>query len=211
MDDPIRVLMVDDHPVVRAGLRGMLTTEPGLAVVGEAANGLEAVALTAALRPDVVLMDLRMPTLDGVGATKRIRDELPGVHVLVLTTYNSDADIIRAIEAGATGYLLKDAPREELLGAIRAAAAGRPTLAPTVAARLMERMRMPTEEPPSARELEVLRLVARGLTNREIGRELRISEATVKSHVLHLFQKLGVSDRTAAVTRALERGLIALE
>ncbi len=213
MDDPIRirVLIVDDHPVVRAGLRGMLATEPGIAVAGEAVDGVEAAALAAALRPDVVLMDLRMPRLDGVGATTRIRAEAPGVHILVLTTYDSDADIIRAIEAGATGYLLKDAPREELLGAIRAAAAGRAALAPTVAARLMARLRTPTEEPPSARELEVLRLVARGLSNREVGRALRISEATVKSHLIHLFQKLGVADRTAAVTTALERGLIALD
>ncbi|MBA3414114.1 MAG: response regulator transcription factor [Chloroflexia bacterium] len=208
---PVRVLIVDDHPVVRAGLRGMLATEPEITVAGEAADGLAAVAVAAALRPDVVLMDLRMPRLDGVGATARIRAETPGVHVLVLTTYDSDADILRAIEAGATGYLLKDAPREELLGAIRAAAVGRPTLAPAVTARLLARIRSPTTEPPSARELEVLRLVARGRSNREIGRELRISEATVKSHLIHLFQKLGVGDRTAAVTTALERGLITLD
>jgi DNA-binding NarL/FixJ family response regulator len=208
---PIRLLIADDHPVVRAGLQGMLAGQPDLLVVGEAGDGEEALAQAAALRPDVVLMDLRMPVLDGVGATRRLRAEQPAVRVLVLTTYDSDADILRAIEAGATGYLLKDAPREELFRAIRATARGQPLLSPAVAARLMKRAAGPAEEPLSPRELAVLRLVARGESNKEIGARLHIGEATVKTHLLHAFGKLGVDDRTAAVTEALRRGLLTLD
>lgn len=206
----IRILIVDDHPVVRTGLRGMLAGELDFAVVGEAADGEEAIVRARDLRPDVVLMDLRMPGADGVAATTEIVAGVPGVHVLVLTTYDSDTDILRAVEAGATGYLLKDTPRDDLFRAIRGAAAGRSVLAPTVAARLMERMRAPAAEPLSARETDVLRLVARGASNREVADALFISEATVKTHLIHVFQKLGVTDRTAAVTTALERGIIGL-
>jgi DNA-binding NarL/FixJ family response regulator len=208
-DARLRLLVVDDHPVVRNGLAGMLASQADFEVVGEAADGAEAVAAVAGLLPDVVLMDLRMPVMDGVEAIRAIRSGPASPPVLVLTTYDADADIVRAIEAGASGYLLKDAPPEDLYAAIRAAAAGGAPLSPTVAARLVHRVR---EQPEtlSARELDVLRLVARGASNREVGRDLRISEATVKTHLIHAFEKLGVGDRTSAVTRAIERGLIDL-
>ncbi|MDN3351750.1 response regulator transcription factor [Actinomadura sp. DC4] len=202
----IKILLVDDHPVVREGLRGMLAAEEDLDVVAEAGGAAEAVACVRAHTPDVVLMDLRMPGGDGVEATARVLAQRPAIRVVVLTTYDTDADILRAVEAGAAGYLLKDASRAELAQAIRAAARGETVLAPSVAAKLVSRMRSPVEL--SRREIEVLRLVARGLTNAEIGRELLISEATVKTHLLRTFGKLGVSDRTAAVTSALERGIL---
>jgi DNA-binding NarL/FixJ family response regulator len=211
VSENIRLLIADDHPVVRAGLRGMLSAEPDFEVVGEATNGAEAVALTGELRPDIVLMDLRMPEIDGVTAISQIKEEYPETQVLVLTTYESDADILRAVETGATGYLLKDAPREELFGAIRTAAQGKSPLAPNVATRLMQRMRDLDEEALSAREIEVLELVASGTSNKEIAKRLWVSETTVKSHMLHIFDKLGVTDRTAAVTEALKRGIIRLE
>jgi DNA-binding NarL/FixJ family response regulator len=205
----IRVLVVDDHPVVRSGLVGMLGVADGLEVVGEAADGDEALARVAADEPDVVLMDLRMPRRDGVSATEAILARHPGVKVLVLTTYDTDTDILRAVEAGATGYLLKDTPHAELVDGVRAAARGETVLAPPVAARLMSRMRTPAPgTAPSPRELEVLAAVARGLSNAEIGRELYIGEATVKTHLQRLFGKLGVDDRTHAVTVAIERGLL---
>ena len=207
----VRILVTDDHPVVRAGLSGMLSGEPDFEVVGEAQNGKEAVAFVGELRPDVVLMDLRMPEMDGVTAIEHIKSSYPDVHVLVLTTYESDADILRAIETGATGYLLKDTPREELFGAIRTVAQGQSPLAPGVAARLMQRVRDPEEEGLSTREIEVLELVAHGTSNKEIAKQLWVSETTVKSHMLHIFDKLGVTDRTAAVTEALKRGIIRLE
>ena len=207
----IRLLIADDHPVVRTGLQGMLAGQPDFEIVGEATTGLEAVAMTAELHPDVVLMDLRMAELDGVAATAQIRKQQPETPVLVLTTYDSNADILRAIEAGATGYLLKDTPRDQLFSAIRAVAQGKSALAPAVASRLLRRMHAPAEEALSAREIEVLALVARGASNKEIGRSLHISEGTVKSHLIHIFSKLGVADRTAAVTVALERGLLRLE
>jgi DNA-binding NarL/FixJ family response regulator len=202
----IRILLVDDHPVVREGLRGMLASEDDLEVVAEAGGAAEAVAAVRAHEPDVVLMDLRMPGGDGVEATSRVLVQRPQTRVVVLTTYDTDADILRAVEAGAAGYLLKDASRAELAQAIRAAARGETVLAPSVAAKLVSRMRSPVEL--SRREIEVLRLVARGRTNAEIGRELLISEATVKTHLLRAFAKLDVSDRTAAVTAALERGIL---
>jgi DNA-binding NarL/FixJ family response regulator len=210
VNTPVKLLIVDDHPIVRAGFEGMLAGTPDLEVVGEAENGEEAVRLAGRVRPDVVLMDLRMPVMDGVEATSRIKDGVPHTNVLVLTTYDSDADILRAIEAGATGYLLKDTPREELFRAIRSAARGEPVLAPSVTARLMQRARTPTKMALSGREIEVLELVARGGSNKELARELHLSEATVKSHLIHIFDKLGVADRTAAVTVALERGILRL-
>ncbi len=212
MSGNVRLMITDDHPVVRAGLRGMLSGEPDFEVVGEATNGKEALALIGELRPDVVLMDLRMPEMDGVTAISHIKDEYPKTQILVLTTYESDADILRAIETGATGYLLKDAPREDLFGAIRLAAEGKSPLAPTVATRIMQRMRGDAEEEAlSTREIEVLELVARGTSNKEIAKQLWVSETTVKSHMLHIFDKLGVADRTAAVTEALRRGILRLE
>jgi len=204
----ISVLIVDDHPVVRSGLAGILAAEPDLTVAGEAASADEAVTVAAAVRPDVVLMDLRMPGGDGVTATAGVLAAVPSARVVVLTTYESDSDILRAVEAGATGYLLKDAARTDLVAAVRAAARGETVLAPSVATRLVDRMRRPQPvDALSPRELQVLRLVARGLSNVEIGRELSISEATVKTHLLRAFAKLGVSDRTAAVTTALAAGL----
>lgn len=209
--DKIRILITDDHPVVREGLSGMLAGQSDFEVIGLAADGDTAVKMHGSLAPDVTLMDLRMPGLDGVGAIKAIKAQQPSSRIIVLTTYNSDADILRAIEAGATGYLLKDAPREELFRAIRAAARGDSVLAPAVAARLMTRMRAPAEENLSAREIEVLQLVAKGASNKEIGKSLHISTATVKTHLIHIYGKLGVDDRTAAVTTALEKGIITLE
>jgi DNA-binding NarL/FixJ family response regulator len=204
----IRVLLVDDHPVVRTGIRGMLDGEPDIQVVGEAASGTEAVTATRALNPDLVLMDLRMPDGDGVSATGRILALAPGTRVVVLTTYESDVEILHAVEAGAAGYLLKDCSRADLLNAIRLAARGETVLAPSVATRLVRHIRQPGTGGLSPREVEVLRLVARGLSNGEIGQALHISEATVKTHLLRTFAKLGVSDRTAAVTTALAAGLL---
>jgi len=204
----IRVLLADDHPVVREGLRGMLAAEPDIDVVGEAGSGDEAVSLGGALRPDVILMDLRMPDGDGVSAITRIREEQARARILVLTTYDTDADILRAVEAGATGYLLKDTQRAALVSAIRGAARGETVLAPLVAGRLVSRMRTPPKEALSAREAEVLAQVARGLTNAEIGRVLYISEATVKTHLGRACAKLGVSGRTAAVTKAMQTGAL---
>jgi DNA-binding NarL/FixJ family response regulator len=207
----IRVLVVDDHPVVRSGLSGMLSVTEDISVVGEAGDGSEALALVESARPDVVLMDLRMPRMDGVAATGAIVSSYPSTRVLVLTTYDTDTDILHAVEAGAAGYLLKDTPHAELLNGIRAAARGETVLAPPVAARLMSRLRTPAPPPaaqPSPRELEVLAAVARGLSNAEIGRELFIGEATVKTHLQRLFAKLDVDDRTHAVTVAIERGLL---
>ena len=205
---PIRVLVVDDHPVVRSGLAALLAVETDLQVVGEAADGEEALALVRSLAPDVVLMDLRMPGLDGAGATARIVAEHPDTRVLVLTTFDTDDDILRAVEAGASGYLLKDAHRDELLAAVRSAARGETVLAAPVAARLMDRMRAGAPESLTPRELQVLAAVGRGLSNADVGRELFIGEATVKTHLLRVFQKLGVDDRTRAVTVAMERGIL---
>jgi DNA-binding NarL/FixJ family response regulator len=202
------VLLVDDHPVVREGLRGMIDAEHDLTVVGEAGSGAEAIALAESLRPEVILMDLRMPDVDGVTATERILAALPPTRIVVVTTYESDAEILRAVEAGAAGYLLKDASRAELADAVRNAARGKTVLAPTVADRLVHFVRQPTSVSLSARGIEVLSQVATGKTNADIGRQLHISEATVKTHLLRAFNKLGVSDRTAAVTTAMSLGLL---
>lgn len=204
----IDIVLVDDHLIVREGLRGMLSAEPDMRVVGEAGSGPEAVALVAVRSPTVVLMDLRMTGGDGVTATTEISARHPHVQVVVLTTYDTDADILRAVEAGAAGYLLKDCSQAELTSAIRAAARGETVLTPSVAARLVSRMRGPKPESLSPREVQVLELVSVGHTNAEIGRALHIAEATVKTHLLRTFTKLDVSDRTAAVTVARKRGLL---
>jgi len=208
---PIKVLIVDDHPVVRDGLQGMFAGEPDFVVVGEAENGRQAVSQAEAFHPDVVLMDLRMPEMDGVSAIRLLAERGLGAKVLVLTTYDTEGDVLPAIEAGATGYLLKDTPREELYRAVRAAAAGEAVLSPPVASRLLGQMRDGGREPPSEREMEVLRLVAGGATNREVAARLFVSEATVKSHLLHLYSKLGVNDRAAAVAAAYSQGLLTPE
>src|ERR1700722_16639920 len=206
---PIRLLIADDHPVVRDGLSGMFAADPDFSVVGEAADGSQALRLADALRPDVILMDLRMPGMDGVTAIAELARRGSAARVLVLTTYDTDSHVLPAIEAGATGYLLKDAPRDELLRAVRAAARGEAVLSPSVATRLMSRFRAPSGAGPlSHRELEVLELVAAGSTNREAAARLFISEATVKTHLLNIYAKLGVSDRAAAVGEAFNRGLL---
>jgi DNA-binding NarL/FixJ family response regulator len=206
----IRIVIADDHPVFRAGLQGLLSGQADFEVVGEAANGREAVTVVRHAAPDVLLVDLQMPELDGVGAIQQIRAVAPATRILVLTTYDSDGDILRAVEAGATGYLLKDTPREELFRAIRATARGDSVLSPSVASKLVSRSRGPVERSLSAREIEVLTLVARGVSNKISAKDLRISEATVKTHLLHIFAKLGVDDRTAAVTAAMEKGVLRL-
>jgi DNA-binding NarL/FixJ family response regulator len=206
---PVKLLIVDDHPVVRDGLSAMFARDPEFEVLGEAADGAEAVRLALALAPDVILMDLRMPGMDGLTAITELGKRGSTARVLVLTTYDTDSHVLPAIEAGATGYLLKDAPRAELLRAVRAAARGEAVLSPSVATRLMSRFRAPSGAGPlSQRELEVLELVAAGTTNREAAARLFISEATVKTHLLNIYAKLGVSDRAAAVAEAFNRGLL---
>ncbi|MFF3669768.1 response regulator [Microtetraspora malaysiensis] len=209
-ESPIRLLIVDDHPIVRDGIRGMFVGDPDFEVLGEAGDGAQAVELARALNPDVILMDLRMPRMDGVSAIKELVRLGIAARVLILTTYDTDRDVLPAIEAGATGYLLKDTGRDELIRAVRTAARGEAVLSPSVATRLLGQVRAPAD-PLSARELEVLRLIAEGATNREAAARLFISEATVKSHVLHIYTKLGVNDRAAAVAVAFRRGLLTLD
>jgi DNA-binding NarL/FixJ family response regulator len=208
MNAPIRILIVDDHPVVRSGLRGVFADDPDFVVVGEAANGAEALEQISAREVDVVLMDLRMPGMGGVDAIRELRRRNLTPYVLVLTTYDTDGDVLPAIEAGATGYLLKDAPREALVRAVRAAANGEAVLSPSVASRLMGQVRAPAGGALSQREREVLALIANGATNRAIAAALFISEATVKTHLLHIYAKLGVQDRAGAVGEAYRRGLL---
>lgn len=206
----ISLLIVDDHPVVRDGLRGMFSADPRFEVRGEASNGTEAVAAGRRLQPDVILMDLRMPGGDGVTAIKELASFGVSARILVLTTYDTDKDVVPAIEAGATGYLLKDSPREELFRAVEAAAQGHAVLSPAVATRLMGQVRQPVAaQLLSRREQEVLELIALGSTNREAAKQLFVSEATVKTHLLHLYAKLGVNDRAAAVATAFSRGYLA--
>ena len=210
-DGPIRLLIADDHPVVRDGLSGIFEGDADFEVLGQAADGAQAVDLAERLAPDVVLMDLRMPGMDGLGAIAELARRGNGARVLVLTTYDTDADVLPAIQAGATGYLLKDAPRTELLRAVRAAARGESVLSPSVASRVLGRVRRPVSDEPddlSPRELEILELVAQGSTNREAAKRLFISEATVKTHLLHIYAKLGVNDRAAAVATGFDRGLL---
>lgn len=205
---PIRLLLVDDHPVMRDGLRGVFSDDPDFEVVGEAGDGAEAVRLCEQLDVDVVLMDLRMPEMGGVEAIGRLRRAGHPARVLVLTTYDADRDVLPAIEAGATGYLLKDAPRDELVRAVRAAYAGHSVLAPSVAGALRGLVGGRTPESLSPREIEVLELVAEGATNQVAARRLMISETTVKTHLMHIYTKLGVRDRASAVATAFQRGLI---
>jgi DNA-binding NarL/FixJ family response regulator len=215
---PIRILLVDDQALFREGLRTLLSVHTDLDVVGEAANGQEALRLAAELDPAVVLMDLRMPVLDGVAATRRLRAERPAARVIVLTTFDDDENVFEGLRAGAVGYLLKDAPSEKLVEAIRAAARGESFLQPSVAAKVVAEFArlsvvaparpQPLVEPLSARELEILGLVAKGASNKEIARQLFIAEGTVKNHVTNILGKLGVRDRTQAALRARELGLI---
>jgi DNA-binding NarL/FixJ family response regulator len=204
----IRILIADDHPVVRNGLRGAVAGEPDIEVCAEASNGREAVRLAVSERADVVLMDLRMPEMDGVQAIASLRVTAPAIRVLVLTTFDGETDVLAAIEAGATGYLLKDVETEGLLRAIRASHRGEPVLSPTAASQLMGRVRKPATQALSNRELEVLELVADGASNREAAKRLFISEASIKTHLLHIYGKLGVRDRAAAVGEAYRRGLL---
>lgn len=207
----IKILIADDHPVVREGLSSMLSRQDDFVVVGEVANGKEAIREALALVPDVVLMDLRMPEVDGVAAIKAIRKANPDIAIVILTTYDDDALIRSGLQAGARGYLLKDAPKEQLFHAIRIAKSGGTVFHPAVADKLTRnRQELPVEEPLSVRELEVLTLLARGLSNKEIAGELEVSENTVKSHITHIFEKLNVSSRTEAVTAALKAGLLNL-
>jgi DNA-binding NarL/FixJ family response regulator len=214
----VKLLIVDDHPVVRDGLRGVFAGDPDFDVVGEASDGREALAAVGRLDVDVVLMDLRMPGMGGVAAITELAVVAPSVRVLVLTTFDTDSDVLPAIEAGATGYLLKDAPRDELIRGVRSAARGDSVLSPAVARRLMDRVGPATGQPEPApapkfdtlspRELEVLILVSQGVTNRDAAKRLFLSEATVKTHLLHIYAKLGVNDRAAAVAAGYELGLL---
>jgi len=206
----IRIIIADDHPVVRSGLRALLTSQPDFEVLAEAENGEEASNISASLIPDVVLMDLQMPVMDGLAAIQQIRTLQPEINILVLTTYDTDADIVPALEAGATGYLLKDAPPEALFQSIRSAAQGKITLAPSVAEKITRRLTNSPQAALSKREIEVLELASKGNANKEIANQLHITEATVKSHFVHIFAKLGVLDRTAAVTTALRKKIIRL-
>ena len=203
----IRVVVADDHPIVRSGIVALLQTADDIEVVGEASTGEEAVELALALAPDVVLMDLRMPGINGDEATARILSARASTRVLILTTYETDDSILTAIEAGASGYLLKAAPQEEILAGLRAVARGDVALAPRIAALLVQRVKSPAPS-LSPRETQVLALVADGKSNPSIALALFVSEATVKTHLLHVFEKLGVNDRTRAVTRAMELGLL---
>ncbi|CAM5683856.1 DNA-binding response regulator [Streptomyces tanashiensis] len=206
--EPLRIVVVDDHTVMRAGVVALLAPVPDISVVGEAGDGREALDLVERLAPDVALVDLRMPVMDGVEATAAITAGPAGTRVLILTTYDTDVEIERAVEAGAVGYLLKDTTADQLAEAVRAAARGETVLAPRVAERLVALMRRPAPVVLTARERDVLGAVADGLSNAEIGRRLVIAEATVKTHLLRVFAKLDVSDRTHAVVVALERGLL---
>lgn len=204
----IRVVLVDDHPVVRAGVRALVDAQDDLDVVGEAADSAQAVAVVDETRPDVVLMDLSLGDGPGGAETTRLVRELPSPpQVLVLTTYDTEADVLEAVDAGAAGYLLKDAPPDELFRAIRGTARGETVLAPSVATRLLQRAASPTPK-VSPREVEILRLLAKGLGNKEMARELLVSEATVKSHLSHIYTKLGVDTRAGAVATAIERRIL---
>ena len=204
----IKLIVADDHPVVRSGLRALLSSQPDFEIVADAENGEDAAKLAFSLAPDLILMDLQMPILDGLGAIKLIRDKLPMANILVLTTYETDADILPALKAGAIGYLLKDTPPEQLFQAIRIAAGGEMALAPRVAEKVTQRLTNSSKNTLSSREIEVLELASQGNPNKAIAKKLFITEATVKSHFVHIFSKLGVTDRTAAVTEAVKKKII---
>ena len=212
--EKIKVLIADDHTVVRKGIRALLETEPGIEVVGEARDGEDALHKALALKPDVVLMDLVMPVMDGVQATRALKEKLPGAKVLVLTSFAEDRRIVAAIEAGAAGYLLKDSSPEDLVRAIREVHRGESSLHPAVAQRLISRLRggeEPKREPLTERETKVLSLIARGLSNREIAKALSISEPTVRTHVSNILRKLSLKSRTQAALYALRQGLAELD
>ncbi len=213
--DAIKILIVDDHPVVREGIGAMLKREPDFKIVGEASNGLEAVEQARELSPDVILMDLRMPEMDGVEAITKIKEIKPEIKFIILTTFSDDEYIFKGIAAGARAYLLKDAPREELFKAIRAVSRGESLIQPVVASRVLDKLaelsrKNPGAETLSEREVEVLRLMAKGVSNSNIAEELSITQSTVKTHITSIFQKLNVTTRTEAVTTALKRGIIQL-
>lgn len=206
----IRILIADDHPIVRSGLSAILASQPDFEVVASAENGEEASALSASHAPDVILMDLQMPVLDGLSAIRHIHARQSDVKIIVLTTYDTDADIMPALEAGAKGYLLKDSHPETLFRAVRSAVKGELTLTPSVAEKITRRLTDISRTSLSKREIEVLELASQGNSNKDIGRKLHITEATVKSHFVHIFTKLNVADRTSAVTVALNQGIIRL-
>ena len=213
--DSIRILIADDHPIMRQGLATVLDQEEDLKVVGQASNGVEAVSEASRLHPDVILMDLQMPVMDGVEAIQQIKQEDPDVGIIILTTYDTDENIFRGVEAGARAYLLKDTPPQEVLKAIRAVHQGESLIQPSVASRLLDRFAQlsrasPTDGGLSSREVEVLQLTARGIVNKEIAAQLLIGESTVKTHLIHIFNKLGVKGRTEAVAEATRRGIIKL-
>jgi DNA-binding NarL/FixJ family response regulator len=216
MDKPLRVVLADDHVMVRQGIRQFLEEEDDITVVAEAADGREAVALVAQYGPDVAVLDIQMPGMTGVEATREIRARFPGVCILILTAYDDDPYVFALLRAGADGYILKSAPAEELVRAVRAVAAGQTALSPEVARKVVQQVTAPDArasqpEPLTDREIEVLRLTARGLTNKAIGRELSISARTVQGHLANIYGKLGVYSRTEAVTEALRRGWIVVE
>jgi NarL family two-component system response regulator LiaR len=216
MTSPIRVLIADDHAILRKGIRVLLGTEPDMEVVGETGDGLETVAQARALRPDVILMDLVMPNMDGIEATRQITAELPGVHILVLTSFAADDKVFPAIKAGALGYILKDSGPAELVQAIHQVHQGQPSLEPAIALKMLQELshppeRPPTPEPLTGREMEVLRLLAQGKSNREIADQLVITELTVRTHVSNILGKLHLASRTQAALYALKEGLASLD
>lgn len=208
MTQKIRVVVADDHPIVRQGVVALLEDDEDIEVIAQVSDGRAALSAVLTQDPDLVLMDLRMPEMDGVEATRAIRDRRPEVAVLVLTTYDTDEAIVRAVEAGAVGYMLKDSPTEDLVDAVRRAAAGETVLASPITKRLFERMHQVSPDALTSREIEVLREVANGNTNAQVAESLHISEATVKTHLIHIYGKLAVSDRAAAVARAYEKGIL---
>jgi len=206
-NNSIRILMVDDHPIVRQGFAGLIATDPGMSVVAEAENGRQAIEMFGRHRPDITLMDLRMPVMNGVEAIQEIRKDFPNARIIVLTTYDGDEDIYRALQAGAQGYLLKDMYCDDIFEAIRAVHAGGRQIPARVATRLAERV---FNQELTAREIEVLKLIVKGHSNKEIAASLSITEQTVKGHVSNILSKLGVADRTSAVTLAIQRGIVHL-
>jgi DNA-binding NarL/FixJ family response regulator len=213
--ETIKILIVDDHPVVREGIGAMLKREPDFKIIGEASNGVEAVDRALELMPDIVLMDLRMPEMDGVEAIERIKAQRPDIKFIILTTYSDDEYIFKGIAAGARAYLLKDAPREELFKAIRAVSRGESLIQPVVASKVLDKLaelsrKTPAMDTLSDREIEVLQLMAKGVSNKDIADQLSITQSTVKTHITSIFQKLNVTTRTEAVTTALKKGIIKL-